>query len=97
MRFNKGSGLGAGGAIPDAATIFALKKKREHARIHGDTPDYIPMNDKKYEGRFSNANSRLVREDMDYDSSGDERVVMKGTEKKQHPALERRKKVAQGK
>ena len=60
----------------------------------GFAPDYIPMNDKKYEGRHSNSKSRLVREDMDYDSDGDERLEMKGNlAARNHPAMERRKQV----
>ncbi|KAK3743871.1 hypothetical protein QZH41_016474 [Actinostola sp. cb2023] len=57
--------------IPDAATIHALKKKREMARQLGTGQDYIPLDDsKKYEGRFD-SKSRLVREDEN-DASDDE-------------------------
>ena len=85
------------GVIPDAATIYALKKKREMARQLGTGTDYVPVDDTvKYEGRFVPGKSRLVRED-DGDGSDDERMEFKGLENsgKSFPALERRKEVAQ--
>ena len=91
-RFSLVNNTGIPGAIPNAATIYAMKKKREQARQFGGALDYIPVNKNKYEGRFSSGNSRLVREDLENDSSGDERVEMKG--QASHPALERRKQVA---
>lgn len=81
--------------IPDAATIYAMKKQREQARQFGGQVNYMPLNSNTYEGRFQTASkSRLVREEMD-DSSDDERLEMKGSAKESHPALERRKQVAQ--
>ena len=81
--------------IPDAATIYAMKKQREQARQFGGQVNYVPLNSNTYEGRFQTASkSRLVREEMD-DSSDDERLEMKGSAKESHPALERRKQVAQ--
>lgn len=40
--FNSGIGL-SGAAIPDASTIYQMKKRREQARTQGFTPEYIPM------------------------------------------------------
>jgi len=79
------------GAIPDAATIYAMKKQREQARhCSGGLPAYIPLDSNKHTGRFQTESSRLVRED---DSSDEERIEMRGTTKKSNPALERRKQV----
>ena len=93
-RFSISNKMGMLGAIPDAATIYAMKKKREQARKLGGQVNYIPLNKNKYEGRFASSNSRLVREDIDNDSSGDERIEMKGSGSASHPALERRNQVA---
>ncbi|XP_065648625.1 PAX3- and PAX7-binding protein 1 isoform X2 [Hydra vulgaris] len=90
-KFNIKQALGTNGNIPDAAMIYAMKKKREQARQFGDQVAYIPLNTNKYEGRFPEGNSRLIRED---DSSEDERIEMKGTTATSHPQLERRKQVA---
>ena len=81
------------GDIPDAATIYAMKKKREQARQFGGEINYIPLDSNKHEGRFKPGSSRLVREEMD-DSSDEDRMEMKGTSDMSHPALERRKQVA---
>ena len=90
-KFNIKQTLGTNGNIPDAAMIYAMKKKREQARQFGDQVAYIPLTSNKYEGRFPEGNSRLIRED---DSSDDERIEMKGTGVISHPQLERRKQVA---
>lgn len=93
-RFSSRSRFGMPGDIPDAATIYAMKKRREQARQFGGQLDYIPMNATvKYEGRFSTNNSRLVREEMDLNSSDEERMEMKGKQT-YNPVLERRKQVA---
>lgn len=58
--------------IPDAATIHALKKKREMARQFGTGQDFIPLDDtKRFSGRFDSA-SRLVREDENDGSDDDD-------------------------
>ena len=54
-----------GGAIPDAATIHAIRKKRQLAR---ENQDYIPLNEDE---QFENEKSRLVREE-DHDNSDDD-------------------------
>ena len=91
-RFSSQSRFGQPGDIPDAATIYALKKQREVARQTGGQ-NYIPLSSNVHSGRFSNANSRLVREEMDMNSSDDERMEMKG--KQNFDAyLERRTQVA---
>lgn len=88
------SRLNLPGNIPDAATIYAIKKQREQAMQFGNR-NYIPLNNvSKFEGRFSTSKSRLVREDMEGDSSDDEnRMEMKGKQTTNR-ALERRKEVA---
>ncbi|XP_065056969.1 PAX3- and PAX7-binding protein 1-like isoform X2 [Rhopilema esculentum] len=88
------SGLSTG-VIPDAATIFAMKKQRERARQLGTGADFVPIETSstvKYQGRFSSSKSRLVREEDE--DSDEERIEFKGTQKKSFPALERRKEVA---
>lgn len=80
-------------AIPDAATIYAMKKQREQARQFGGQ-SYVPLNSNKYEGRFAAGKSRLVREEMEDGSSDDERIEMKGSSTESHPAMNRRKAVA---
>lgn len=42
----------AGGVIPDAATIYALKKRRQMAREMGD---FIPLEQEDQKGRWANA------------------------------------------
>ena len=80
------------GVIPDAATIFALKKQRERARQNGPGADFVPLQSTaKYQGRFNASTSRLVRED---DDSDEERIEFKGSQQKSFPALERRKEVS---
>ena len=82
------------GVIPDAATIFAMKKQRERARQLGTGADFVPIeagSTIKYQGRFSSSKSRLVREEDE--DSDEERIEFKGTQKKSFPALERRKEV----
>lgn len=91
-RFSTSHRFSTPGDIPDAATIYAMKKKREQARQFGGQVNYIPLNTIKYESRFSTAQSRLIREEND--SSDDERLEMKGNTTSSHPALERRKQVA---
>eukprot|EP00794_Sanderia_malayensis_P000333 gene333-965_t len=82
------------GIIPDAATIFALKKQRERARTLGTGSDFIPLQTTSKFPKASNSfsKSRLVREEDD--DSDDERIEFKGSQKKSFPALERRKEVA---
>ena len=81
------------GIIPDAATIFAMKKQRERARQLGTGADFVPLKatSKKYKDITTGSKSRLVREE-DEDSE-EERIEFKGTHKKSFPALERRKEV----
>lgn len=83
------------GIIPDAATIFAMKKQRERARQLGTGADFVPLKatTKKFKDRTTGSISRLVREE-DEDSE-EERIEFKGTHKKSFPALERRKEVRQ--
>lgn len=82
------------GDIPDAATIYAMKKKREQARQFGSAQsNFIPLDSNKHEGRFTAGKSRLIREEME-DSSDEDRMEMKGSHIVSHPALERRKQVA---
>lgn len=70
--------------IPDAATIHALKKKREMARQLGTGQDYIPIDDsQKYEGKFDSM-SRLVREDEN-DASDDEGPISFSAVKNEQP------------
>jgi len=93
-RFSSQSRFGRPGDIPDAATIYAMKKKREKARHFSGQADYIPVAGNRYESRFPSSKSRLVREEMELNSSDDERMEMKG--KQTHdPYLERRNQVAQ--
>ena len=91
-RFSSQSRFGRPGDIPDAATIYAMKKQREHARQSGGQ-NFIPLNSNTHAGRFSNANSRLVREEMEMNSSDEDRIEMKGKQN-YDPYLERRTQVA---
>ena len=91
-RFSSQSRFGRPGDIPDAATIYAMKKERERARQTGGQ-NFIPLDSNTHSGRFSNANSRLVREEMDMNSSDEDRMEMKG-KVKYDPYLERRTQVA---
>ena len=70
-----------------------MKKQRERARQLGTGADFVPMESTvKYQGRFSSGSkSRLVREEDE--DSDEERIEMKGSQKKSFPALERRKEV----
>ncbi|XP_022100458.1 PAX3- and PAX7-binding protein 1-like [Acanthaster planci] len=65
--------LVAPGVIPDAATIFAARKRRQIARETGGRADYIPLDDtqryRNTSGKTGREESRLVRED-DNDASG---------------------------
>ncbi|XP_066910442.1 PAX3- and PAX7-binding protein 1-like [Clytia hemisphaerica] len=92
-RFSARGGFGRPGDIPDAATIYAMKKQREQARQFGGGQNYIPMNSNKHAGRFPSENSRLVREEMEMNSSDEERMEMKGKQT-YDPYLERRSQVA---
>lgn len=91
------SGLSTG-LIPDAATIFAMKKQRERARQLGTGTDFVPLKvsttttTTRYKERTTGSSSRLVREE-DEDSE-EERMEFKGSQRKSFPALERRKEVA---
>ena len=81
------------GVIPDAATIFALKKQRERARTAGPGADFVPLQTTvKYQNKSNSSKSRLVREDDD--DSDEDRIEFKGSQKKSFPALERRKEVS---
>ncbi|XP_038077839.1 PAX3- and PAX7-binding protein 1-like [Patiria miniata] len=65
----------APGMIPDAATIFAARKRRQIARETGGRADYIPLDDTKRYGntgkKAGREESRLVRDD-DNDASDSE-------------------------
>ncbi len=66
------------GFIPDAATIHAVRKKREMARKHGsrDT-DFLSLNTNgKKEVKVAKGKSRLVREDDNDKSDSDPEPVM---------------------
>ena len=91
-RFSSQSRFGRPGDIPDAATIYAMKKERERAR-QTSGQNFIPLNSNTHSGRFSNTNSRLVREEMEMNSSDEDRMEMKG-KVKYDPYLERRTQVA---
>ena len=88
------------GIIPDAATIFAMKKQRERARQLGTGTDFVPLHTAgtktttatRYKERATGSSSRLVREE-DEDSE-EERIEFRGTQQKSFPALERRKEVS---
>lgn len=73
--------------IPDAATIHALKKKREMARQLGTGQDFIPLDDsQRYEGRFD-SKSRLVREDENDASDDDEGPISFSAVKNEQPII----------
>lgn len=60
------------GVIPDAKTIYALKKKRQQAR---NTPEFISLYDEEIaEEEENNQRSRLVREDDGCSDDDEERI-----------------------
>ncbi|XP_014239886.1 PAX3- and PAX7-binding protein 1 [Cimex lectularius] len=58
------------GKIPDAATIHAARKQRQHVREMGEI---VPVPDES--SRFENAQSRLIREDDNDVSDGEEERI----------------------
>jgi hypothetical protein len=65
----------SGGAIPDAATIHAIRKKRQLLATRGgdNNPDYIPLGEGANNSYTADAEkSRLVREEDHDHSDGDD-------------------------
>ncbi|XP_032235369.2 PAX3- and PAX7-binding protein 1 isoform X2 [Nematostella vectensis] len=80
-------------SIPDAATIHALKKKREMARQLGERGgDYIPLDDTKRVNVFE-AKSRLVREDENDESEDEDGPINFSVGGKGHDARKKREEV----